>query len=99
MVSLQVSVVQGFGVASSAHATPLAFFASVGQVSVVPSHFSSTSHSPPAARHTKLADCFESVQVAEAPEQKSATSHAVPFALFGYTHAPVAGLHVAASWH
>jgi hypothetical protein len=45
----QRSVVQAFP--SSVHAVPLAFFASVGQLTDVPVQDSATSHSPAAVRH------------------------------------------------
>src|SRR5919197_4328768 len=57
------------------HAVPLTFFASAGQVALLPVQFSATSHSPAAARHRVLAGWKASAGHASlVPSQVSATS-------------------------
>jgi hypothetical protein len=75
LVPLQVSVVHALP--SSVHAVPLVFFASLGQLPLVPEHVSATSHSPADARQTVLADRNLSTgQSLLAPSQLSAVSQA-----------------------
>jgi hypothetical protein len=74
----QRSVVQTLP--SSVHTELTAFVTSALHASFVPSHLSSTSHSPAAARQTKLDGRLASTQVVDDPVQVSATSHALPFA-------------------
>jgi hypothetical protein len=62
-----LSVVQTFP--SSVHVAPSTIFASVGHASADPVHLSSTSHSPTADRHTKLAGCFASGHAVDVPLQ------------------------------
>src|SRR5207249_2740348 len=67
------SVVQAFP--SSVHAVPLAFFASVGQLTDVPVQDSATSHSPAAARQVVVEGASASAgHVLAVPLQVSATS-------------------------
>src|SRR4029078_10704895 len=54
---------------SSVQLLLLGTLASAGQASVVPSHFSSRSHSLVPARHTKVLSCLASVQVVDEPLQ------------------------------
>jgi hypothetical protein len=78
LLPLHASVVQALP--SSVQAVLFGFFASVGQASETPSHFSSMSHSPPAERHTKVLARLASAHVVLVPLQKSATSQADPLA-------------------
>src|SRR5439155_22926293 len=68
------------GLPSEVHAVPLAFFASTGHAPpAVPGQFSATSHSPAAARHTKLLGCTTSAgQLVLVPVQTSSRSKASP---------------------
>src|SRR5438552_741435 len=64
------------GLPSSGQAVPGGWFASAGQVALVPVQFSATSHTPAEARQTVLEDRKLSVgQLALDPSHVSATSH------------------------
>src|SRR5437660_987027 len=71
---LHVSVVQTLP--SSVHAVPFAFFASAGQLGLLPGQFSARSHSPADARQVKVTGWKASFgHVLLLPVQVSATSH------------------------